>query len=613
MLRLSLVALIAASGPVFAQPVDEDLQALWQQCVAQATGHLTTTPGTVDRWTSLDRRVNLSWAVSLPAECPSSVKIEISPRQEAWSHALPRIGGMPSNEIHHARWLTLVVSAGNYRKVLDSKYVQVKGDPGAVAVSDGPKFAHDDIADFNALWMQPYEVNRRFQRVCNNLRDRNETATGEAFEFALAMVRMYDITHDVRYAKALGKFADYIMTKRDDRHPDERTDFFRDLKRGPGWGGAGANTANYYTLDERASSLAGYAVAAYARIVLEDPTLRMQFGDQAIDHLNAISSTAHLFLRQMRYELHDSHREAVLLHLKRRDDEIPTNKECEEYANNNPEGITTHVGNCKNISEYAGKPLPYNVIGTFMMMLVETWRASNTEAYQQSPRKTARVQGLRVITPILVSRFQRFFWRHLEEEGNSYYWNYADEGPDTNLEDTGHGALDMTYLGVVRDNLVALNAVAADRNEPLPALGSLELSRFANTFLFRIATGDNFRSNVAGGDEASEHNEACEGWAMMTAGKPGVFTICRKMFQRMVSEQKPHLGTHAALLNAKRLLPQSGQPDAVGSIDEVLLAEENPVQEVVLPSCSGDPLPCASGRPEFAGRDCVHTVSPSDR
>ena len=598
MRRFWFAVLLMCPLAVVAQPIrDVDRLALEQQCVASATGRMSATPGTVDRWTSLDRAVDLSWSVSLPSGCPASVRVGISPRQSAARSPFPRSDGLKTDAIHHARWFALSVSGGGHSRVLDRVFVQVKGDPGFLNISAGSELSSQDLQTFNAQWMQPYEIDWRFQRTCNNIRDRNDAIVWEAFEFTLAMVRMYELTRDPKYAKALGKFADYMLSKRNDRHPQPKQDEYRgDVS--SAWGASNVNTGGYFRMGEITSSLYGYSIAAYARIVLENPTLRAVDGDKAIGYVNEIGRTAQVFMPQMRNALAAGHREAVLTQLQDLSDK-PTQAECEAAADAYPGELTTELANCKNLRGVAGKPFSYNEVGAYMMMLTELWRASNAEAYQQSTRKSILVQQLRVTVPLWVARFQRFFWRHLSSRtvsGKPYYvWHHADEVPRIRIEDTNHAALDMTYLGIVHDNSVALNAHASNWNEPLPPLGSDELSKFANTFLLRIARGENFNRNVAGDatrdDEAKdEYNGACDGWAMMARGNPGVFAACRRMFLRNVSGTQPYagLGVHAALLKAKGMLsPQRDRPPVTGVLDGEVAGEDIASGEVELRGCTG--------------------------
>ena len=229
---------------------------------------------------------------------------------------------------------------------------------------------------------------------------------------------------------------------------------------------------------------------------------------------------------------------------------------------------------CRNLDIYAGLDMAHNWNQSYMMGLIELWKALDSPWYRNHPNADPLAGLLRVQLPVLVSRLHRNFINSLETVGSGdtarFFWHYSEGVPssdDRNAED-GHAALDMRGLEVLRANFDRLNAAATAAGAPI-VLDGTHLRRFANTFLQKIAAGSNFAEDVAGApaDPVDGRNYTCDGWANLAVADTRVYHKCHEVSLRVVNGWQPYLsiGNHSALLMNKRWLPtQLLVPDVRG-------------------------------------------------
>src|SRR5262245_39941201 len=148
--------------------------------------------------------------------------------------------------------------------------------PDPVRISDGWAITTQDLQAFNQPWMTPSARDSVLQRACAWLRDRFD-GMWETAERTIAMLRMYQATLDSRYLEELKIYTDAALRYRDDHHPVQKIDEFRGFV-AAGWGGKGVNSAGYHAVVEVVSGLYGYSIAAFARIVADNPALQSRWG-----------------------------------------------------------------------------------------------------------------------------------------------------------------------------------------------------------------------------------------------------------------------------------------------------------------------------------------------
>ena len=478
-----------------------------------------------------------------------------------------------------------------------------------VTFSDGKTITAADIAIFDAKWANPLEHEAALSQARGNLFKRQGVGVWKNGDHMEALARMYELTRDGRYLSQLREFIDAAVDFRDDNHPggiDDETnevipaqplDVFRNKYGLPGWGGKSVNSAGLHCVDVLVSSRYAYPIAAFARIVAEDPTLHTTYGNDAVRYTNAVLKTVWAFMPQIDYrnpssgdgdfacdkaflpQIAGNFLEAYLRNSEgpptsEGQPTRPTQQECEaayqKAVNDDPEHVDRHKGMrkiCNDSRIIAGLPMAHNENLAFTMVLIELWRALESAFYRQSPARSRDAEPTRTLIPLLVSRQQRYFVNHLdtiEDIPNRprFRWHHVDDlppGVNYNCEDTSHGALTMRYLELLRRDYDRLNAYPASVGEPIP-LDSSHLRRFANTFLQKIApvtnfgTGTNFASNVEGNDPKPINNELSDGWVNLAVADVNVYQVCHNVTLRAVDRSQPYLsiGSHSALLMNKR-------------------------------------------------------------
>jgi len=183
-----------------------------------------------------------------------------------------------------------------------------------VTISNGATVTPADIAAFDAQWMQPAELagTELYWAQCTFF-DRYSPETWTTEPEMTALARMYEITHDHKYLDADQQFIELALQYRDDNYnpmppypcgytspfaPPHPVDAFRGRVM-PAWGGINPDHACLNFAPEVTSSLYGYTIATFARIVAEDPTLQPVYGKAAISYANAVLETAWAFMPQV--------------------------------------------------------------------------------------------------------------------------------------------------------------------------------------------------------------------------------------------------------------------------------------------------------------------------
>jgi len=424
-----------------------------------------------------------------------------------------------------------------------------------------------------------------------------------------------------------------VMQFRDDRPFDgpnvfRPTDEIRNQVGLPAWGGGLLDNYGLHSVLELTSSLYAYPIAAFARILAEDPALRARYqcpatiqgppllqnvqeparGDRtstgirikpcadAVWYANRVLETVGVFLPQIRQQPVGNVIEAMLTHPKEYRVR-PTKADCDDALNKAKSTEPTRTDrwnqehlDCLEDRNAAEQPLAHNQNLAFSMVLIELSRVLDSPFYLQSPGRAANAVAMRDLFFVLMPRQQRYFVDHLNPESlkddydackHHYCWYYMDPGNppppgkpaceiggykclDYHVEDTDHGSMDMTYVGLFSRDIDRLRAAAARFNEQFP-LGPAQLQGFAGTFVNTIApntnvTGDNFKSDVAGHQDSNPPDDSdnlCDGWLELTRADFQVWALCREMSLRIVNSQQPYLriGNHSVLLMSKKFMP----------------------------------------------------------
>lgn len=448
-----------------------------------------------------------------------------------------------------------------------------------VTLSAGTAITAADIAMFDARWTQAVQHEAALGGARWKLYERVGVGVWETGDHMSALVRIYELTLDRRFLDQLRDFIEAALLFRDDRHPGglsetgevipvQPLDEFRGLVM-PGWGGKSPNSGGLHHVAEVVSSAYAYPIAAFARIVAEDPTLHTTYGQKAVEYTNAILEMAWAFMPQVVYRDADGLLEAHLKHVVPVGPR-PTERDCEDAyqaaVDGDPQGDHDRYGrmlkSCKNVHRVAGQPMAHNENQAFMMVLIELFRALDSVFYRQSPDRSVNAEPTRTLIPLLVSRQQRYFANRLKTvedhpDGARFVWNYADDQPPgigTHRENISHAALTMRYVELLRRDYDRLNALPATVGEPIP-LDSSYLRRFANTFLQKIAAGTNLAHDIEGnpGDPKADNGEA-GGWVSLAVVNQKVYHECHNVLLRIEDGAQPFLtiSNHAALLMSKR-------------------------------------------------------------
>jgi len=578
---IALAALFVGGTAPSAAPPGPDPEPVLE--CPDIAGHLTATPSSIDRETSTSLTITLVWSVDVPKRCPESPIVTLERR------TVPLLGQLTVGILGTT---TFVLRLESEHRDLARATVTVQGDPGFITVSLGRPITAEDIAKFNAQWMQPASIKQALDFATWTLQNRDPDGVWGTGERMAAMVRMFDLTQDTRYLDHLQDLIQVALKYRDDLpldrdRPDliRLTDQIRNKVGLAAWGGPEVDYGGLHHVDEIVSSLYAYPIAAFARIVAGHPTLQVRYGcdslsgktcRDAIDYTNYVRETVGVFLPQIRRQRVGGFIEAKLTHpveYRNRPTAADCDKAYEDAKKADPGNLARwdqKHSDCNLLRDLAGQALPHNINLTFSMVLIELSRVLDTPFYLQSPRHSAGAENMRDQILVLISRQQRYLVNHLNPGAlkdqyssceRNFCWYYMDSRtPDhgPHPEDADHGSMDMSYVGLFVRDSARLRAAAARLHEPLPFTDS-HPQGFARTFVATLAGGRNLKHDVAGAesDPPDSDNSRCEGWLELTRADASVWQACHAVSLRIVDGRQPYLniGNHSALLVSKQFLP----------------------------------------------------------
>jgi predicted transglutaminase-like cysteine proteinase len=494
-------------------------------------------------------------------------------------------------------------------------------NPDIVALSPGAAVTGNDIQMFDSKWMNDVQRADAIGQVYTTFWPGYdyygipfESQAWTIGERMAAMARMYDLTHAPRYLDHLRELTNLVLAARDDHRPDAgfRMDGLRGWRVMPAWGVV-RTTYGYY--DHSSLVVAGvyaYPIAAFARIVAEDPALQDTYGADA----KAAATGVLEMLEAFRPELHDQsllpgHENYFVNPLSYRT--MLPRARCEwAYGvalSKVPASDTTDAANAARAlldqerrdciqsgpdsglpGGLGGKPLAHNEYQAFVMALIELSRALDTEFYKgdlpANQRQSVDVVARQEI-PAIVAGAQHFYRNRFTLQRTPdapfrwyFLWHYRDgidSCPPYALtcypDDIAHAALEMRYLELLRRNQARLDALLAfspsgpDSIDVTP----LDITRLANTFLIRlVGPGPHLLEDQTGRvpSRLDRWDFACDGWLSLAAGNSYVYRACETVTLRLLDPSlytpktmpqvlQPQLtvGNHAGLLAWKQWRP----------------------------------------------------------
>jgi hypothetical protein len=304
-------------------------------------------------------------------------------------------------------------------------------------------------------------------------------------------------------------------------------------------GGITANRDDQWNTDVSTSGLFVYAMAAFARRVLEQSGRYPQFQDQAIALVTATIETYKAFWPELHLVDSDPHAFFVL----------PLS-----YANltcdNGAEG-------CEGYRAGAGQPIAYNENLAMMKALGELAPASDSDLYRASADATQdRLQLATVEAPLVVAKNVAYRADALRpgtlSDGTPYYkWDSQQGTVGPTREDIPHAQFELGCLAVILDAQVRLNALLerSGRVERVPLNPSMFV-RFANTFL-RIVWRHDVLSENSDGSGGEGFNIECAGWVPLAQFDPWVWTRSRDTTFH-TTPPSLRVDNHGALLRYRR-------------------------------------------------------------
>jgi hypothetical protein len=182
-----------------------------------------------------------------------------------------------------------------------------------ITVSDGTTITANDLRQFDAAWMSDGCRQQAHGQAWNALSYRGPSNAWGPAERMSVLAQMYELTHQQRYLAELRELIELTLSYRDDRYPGNPDkqhcpkcdpmpiDELRGKGPLPAWGGFGIGTGGKNTIDEDASSLYAYPIAAFARIVAEDTSLHAAYGGDAVRYANAAMQTMWMIMPQVKY------------------------------------------------------------------------------------------------------------------------------------------------------------------------------------------------------------------------------------------------------------------------------------------------------------------------
>ncbi|HEY1300525.1 MAG TPA: hypothetical protein VGF07_08505, partial [Stellaceae bacterium] len=383
---------------------------------ADISGRLTANPSSIDPAVSL--ATTLTWSVDAK-DCRAKPIVTLQGLPVALSgHKVFQI----------EKTTTFFLKLKKEDRDLARATVTVAGDPGIVTVSPGRQVTADDIAKFNAQWMAPYPRQKIIDYAQSTLSQFDIDGAWGTGERMAAMVRMFDLTHDTRYLDHLRELSQIALKYRDDLPLDKDrpdlirpADQIRNNKVGlPGWGGRAVDSGGLHHVDEITSSLYAYPIAAFARIVAENPSLQTRYScdgssdkycRDAIDYANLMLDTVNFFLPQIHVQRGASGAIEATLTSPEEFRTRPTKADCdkayddaEKADQGNQARWSQQRDDCNKRNALAGRGPPHNQNLTFSMVLIELTRVLDSPFYVQSPKRAGGAANTRDFLLQLISR-----------------------------------------------------------------------------------------------------------------------------------------------------------------------------------------------------------------
>lgn len=469
-----------------------------------------------------------------------------------------------------------------------------------ITISPGLGVTDADVQAFDERWMNDAQRQNDLVSAENHLSgvwDPGPWWIGG--ELMAAMVRMYDLTRRQVYVDHLYELSRLVLDYRDDGPKKSAIeDPFR-ARVMPSWGEDGPSSGELHWTGIDIAGLYSYPIAAFARIVAEDPDLRPKYGDEAVRLANATLETLRAYADDLvarpngvstfvmpptvRTLITPARCEQAFDHATDALDPNLTEQERKD-AIKRLQGIQR---NCVNLGKWARLAVPYNQAHALVMAMIEEWRALETPFLRERISQNDQADWARGAFPRLIKETHKWFNpqpkkdEHGQEWLSWYYAREVPEGLDLRIEDASHGGFSMRYVGVLYRNIERVNVALFDSGQE-----PIDVSRLrrglANTFVLRVGAGENLAHNVDGVVnpklEADRFNgPPCNGWLDLADVDDGVYYKCREISLRVVDGEEPQpylgVGTHASLLankpaRTRRLVNRSAEfrtPSASGS------------------------------------------------
>lgn len=553
-----------------------------ESCFPAATGRISASPATVLLRPGESPETTLSWSTTITRDCPS-LRFEISNRAVVADGSMVKSFTTPGAYRYTLKMRTSTLNP----KTVATTVVEVKA-LFPVTLSEGRQITTWDIQQFDDRWM--YAPLLDLGGVKWGLQAHYLPVGWEHSERMRAMVRLYEITHERRYLDHLSDMIEIVLQYRDDRHPTERhLDEFRPDRSTPmpAWGWSAPSNAWHWRTSPVIAALYSYPIAAFARIIAENPDLQAEYGERALSYANAVLETFEAYYPDWRSQGNGTSRQMYMVSPDTART-LLTQEKCDRAYQealtmnprpwDTPNRLKTFHQQCLDGAKYEASPEPHNITHEFVMMAIELFRAIDSDFYRQSTEYRWTASLARKLIVSLVTSHQRFFvdaLRTTHERGYSedppvnpnlpipyttpprFVWDYMENSFRPHIEDPSHGALSMSYIGLLRDNQALLDARRGPDDGPIP-LTSEYLDKFANTFLHNVTSGDHFRHDVAGrikdNRSEDEYDDRCEGWLQLARANPLVYERCAAITLREVNGLQPKLniGNHSELLWTKQ-------------------------------------------------------------
>ena len=365
------------------------------------------------------------------------------------------------------------------------------------------------------------------------------------------LIQVYDLVAPLdpgsadTYLSRLGAIAGALLANRDDLHG-----FPEDPFRGrvmPAWGAFTHNRDDKWNTDVVTSGLFLYAMAAFARRVVDNPNRYSQFSDQAITLIDAAFETYEAFHPELHLAESDPFAYFVL----------PLSYSTLACSNG--------ADGCAGYRNQAGQMNPTNSIAfnenlSMMKALAELALAANSNLYRASANATPdRLQMATVELPLVIAKNVAYRNSNLRPKmlaDLTPYYEWDQQTFEAGVEDVPHAQFELGSLAVILENQVRLNQLLAiaGRAERIPLDPSMFV-RFANTFLRKVWRNNTLSENIDGSGTPkggpSANNDECAGWIPLAQFDPWVWTRSRDTVFNPTSPPL-RVDNHGALLRYRK-------------------------------------------------------------